>query len=90
MLEMRALFSPGIDHPEAGGSLFVTFQGSGSTLKQISAQIVFNLKRWVQIAAELPEPHGGLCFHYHPDIIRSLSKLYFALNYFPTLVHHFG
>ena len=69
----ESTFLPGIDHPEAGGSLFVTFQSAQVQLKQISAQIVFNLKRWVQIAAELPEPeHGGLCFHYHPDIIRSL------------------
>ena len=107
----ESTFLPGIDHPEAGAPLFVTFQSAQVQLKQISAQIVFNLKHWVQIAAELPElilpyeircirassdipllslpkPHGGLCFHYHPDIIRSLSKLYFALNYFPTLVHH--
>ena len=106
----ESTFLPGIVHPEAGGSLFVTFQSSQVQLKQISAQIVFNLKRWVQIAAELPEPrgcngipelppiklilpykiscirgsleipllslasqqHGGLCFHYHPDINRSI------------------
>ena len=121
----ESTFLPGIDHPEAGGSLFVTFQSAQVQLKQISAQIVFNLKRWVQIAVELPEPrgcngipelppiklilpykiscirgslkipllslasqqHGGFVF----IIIRTLldlSKLYFALNYFPTLVHH--
>ena len=51
----ESTFLPGIVHPEAGGSLFVTFQSSQVQLKQISAQIVFNLKRWVQIAPELPE-----------------------------------